>query len=575
MDNTRSTTACVKCSRLRTRRLNFAHPQPYVSRASGGNVTSPAGPSDSRDSGVSSNGGGSQDCGEITPTMENKGFAHFQRFPVTRSTSGSDRTSVQFSQLVRKLSEVEGISPSNILKSMKTSIDEGVELDYSDPTISDSSSGGLVPTSYTKSNKGDTGSYDVTAKDSSRGSSTSTASSNYESIDNFGLDPGWTQSLPSCTPQPHQELTQVVSSRQPVRYNPLACQPQYYQAQVLDRATTRSPVNFREGRRSSDGGHQGIIAFQQRLYDKDKASGVFQLHEARQEVRQLQSQYGEEEHAEDLQSQSESIQDGQAFLNHRQSISKKVSVPENFPFFPSTGDSNSLMSVNRVALQQQLMQHRLQKKRDNIQKQRLPHGETMNNPPTARRFHQRPQGFSKPYLPQDALPLMPQGSEFLFQPIAEDEPSPVENQMLGQNFGTEWQQGLPQTCLPGLFPETGGHGIQESAMHCIPETSQQHKEITPAGSSDWQTFQLPSDPAANWQDSQESSHQQLVSASWQPGDCPVGWQGLPGQMELGCKLNDSPTNSPPLTNKNPTNRPQKWHQDEPKIDQLFERQMEI
>ncbi len=40
-----------------------------------------------------------------------------------------------------------------------------------------------------------------------------------------------------------------------------------------DRGVTRSPVNFREGRRSSDGlmvAQQGIVAFQQKLYHKEK-----------------------------------------------------------------------------------------------------------------------------------------------------------------------------------------------------------------------------------------------------------------------------------------------------------------
>ena len=89
LDNTTSTTSCVKCARLRTRRMNFAHPPPHVTACTGGS-------SESRDSGVS---GGSQDTGDTSPALR-----------------PGKRDSVQFSTLVRKLSEVEGINPSHILR---------------------------------------------------------------------------------------------------------------------------------------------------------------------------------------------------------------------------------------------------------------------------------------------------------------------------------------------------------------------------------------------------------------------------------------------------------------------------
>ena len=45
-----------------------------------------------------------------------------------------------------------------------------------------------------------------------------------------------------------------------------------------ERTVTRSPVNFREGRRSSDGlVAQGLVAFQQRLYDKEQVQGLVQM----------------------------------------------------------------------------------------------------------------------------------------------------------------------------------------------------------------------------------------------------------------------------------------------------------
>ena len=77
------------------------------------------GPHDSRDSGVSS--GSSQDYGDCTPTTE-KSLIFPSRYSVGNRVS-LDRQSVQFSQLVRKLSEVEGIVPNIV---MKSSVDEGV-----------------------------------------------------------------------------------------------------------------------------------------------------------------------------------------------------------------------------------------------------------------------------------------------------------------------------------------------------------------------------------------------------------------------------------------------------------------
>ncbi len=73
-----------------------------------------------------------QDYGEMTPTGEKNLI--FPRFPAS-----SDRPSLPMSQLVRKLSEVEGISPSShnarVGAVLKTSIDEGVAVDIDDPQV--------------------------------------------------------------------------------------------------------------------------------------------------------------------------------------------------------------------------------------------------------------------------------------------------------------------------------------------------------------------------------------------------------------------------------------------------------
>ena len=138
LENTTSTTTCVKCARLRTRRRNFAQPwPPGVVLHPPTNTPSieeqvvapplrhqappsPRARNDSRDSGVSS--GSSQDYDLVTPPVEKNLI--FPRFPTPRA----DRPSVPFSQLVRKLSEVEGITMPNINIMGKTSLDEGVDV---------------------------------------------------------------------------------------------------------------------------------------------------------------------------------------------------------------------------------------------------------------------------------------------------------------------------------------------------------------------------------------------------------------------------------------------------------------
>ena len=55
--------------------------------------------------------------------------------------------------------------------------------------------------------------------------------------------------------------------------NPVALSGGVGMGMSVDRGVTRSPVNFREGRRSSDGlmvAQHGIVAFQQKLYHKEK-----------------------------------------------------------------------------------------------------------------------------------------------------------------------------------------------------------------------------------------------------------------------------------------------------------------
>ena len=195
LDNTTSTTSCVKCAKLRIRRKNFANPPPM----DGSNIVG----RESSDSGVSS---GSQECNDIIPSPSS---VHPGTLPLMtrRNQEGvSNINSSQFSTLVRKLSEVEGINPSHILRSMKSSIDEGVELDYPDSDSLSTTSSQHTPGSSSMwtcdSQTSSVGRLSSSGSHSGSGGQgsgeTDPHSSNYPSIENFSFDPSWSQSLPSC-----------------------------------------------------------------------------------------------------------------------------------------------------------------------------------------------------------------------------------------------------------------------------------------------------------------------------------------------------------------------------------------
>ncbi|CAG0883653.1 unnamed protein product [Darwinula stevensoni] len=160
-----------------------------------------------------------------------------------------------------------------------TSIDEGVETDMSDSSVSICDSNASFHTSHApmlrtmaQAHAGDSSSQ-CYLYDSPQGSVTSTGST-FESFDSQ-IEPDFSSSLVSCTssnllivgghlapqigtlpPDGSQTVTMRASpsSRGIVRHNPMEA----------ERIMTRSPVNFREGRRASDGlVAQGVIAFRQ------------------------------------------------------------------------------------------------------------------------------------------------------------------------------------------------------------------------------------------------------------------------------------------------------------------------
>jgi hypothetical protein len=585
------------------------------------------GPWDSRDSGVSS--GSSQDCGELTPTLEHGGQQHpaFMASSAKGSSGGTEAT--QFSKLVRKLSEVEGIDHRTLLRSMtRTSIDEGVDLEGGSCCCSSASLSSSVDGSSSSSGGGATASVSCCGSCTEHHSKHNYHEQHHSQLpgqyqqqlalnnklqqqqpENFSTWSGgqerqpdvWSLSLPSCQQQQLSATATTAAAtafnggdsaapamsqlyRGMCRYNPLgprAVLPTmptnataigtaeantfgiYPDNSGADRGVNRSPVNFREGRRASDGlaTQQGVVAFQQKLYAKEKSGGRVQLNRTRREVKQLQSQLSAPPLSrlpdEDW---SGGCPQGAAVLSpvpshsccHHQAgassagsssccCTPKRTVADSPVFYPTTAvgtaaaaaasASGACMASRHVALQQQLLQHRLQQKRlYSLQKhQRYSLAEpllliggsgsgagcsSLSGPPTncsngngLRRSVFG--GCGKPYLPADVRSFAPAssgssgpsgggsgGSDFLFHPIAEDEP----------------------------VPDTGNRNA--------PTPLSNFPEQPVGGGAAWMSAQ--GRPGRD-----ESIGDSYVS------DGSGGLDGLPRQMELGCKLTAGSSPPPP------------------------------
>ena len=215
---------------------------------------------------------------------------------------------------------------------------------------------------------------------------------------------------------------------------------------LLQPNVARSPISFREGRRASD----GLMAqgpFQQRLYDKLKAKGIIELQGVNEEYRALQNKIGPTSSSAgnsrsgtpeaQLSQLSAAKRPSSASPSSRPSISKRISVPENFTYFPTNPSHHDSLESKQL---QQFMHHRLFQKRQSFQLQKPSSGIL----PTTRRNLLARQavlkyGANKLYLPSshhDSFstcgnsvggnlltvgPTCGHSSDFLFQPIAEDE----------------------------------------------------------------------------------------------------------------------------------------------------------
>lgn len=174
------------------------------------------------------------------------------------------------------------------------------------------------------------------------------------------------------------------------------------------RAISRSPVDFREGRRASDGlvaqqaaqsneTQKNSLAFNsQRLNENCKAKGVLELHLVQQEAQKLKTQYQSSIPAEEMtQRQLQHNQFAASFSPHyldaKTPTAKRISLPDSYnysstsPPMPASPKmvaqlqesdlthGTPVSQGSKPPLQQQLMQHRLfQQKRQLLQKQMTP-----------------------------------------------------------------------------------------------------------------------------------------------------------------------------------------------------------
>ena len=270
-----------------------------------------------------------------------------------------------------------------------TSIDEGVEVDVCDSECGSVSGVGRgVPDGLhgfkSASQQSDASHF----ADSPLGSVTSQEST-FESFESQ-LEPDIGASLSSCTqislPSGRPVMPGVGSTSGARCLMPSAAQTDSQQEKA-EREQTRSPIDFREGRRASDGLiTQGYIAFRQQLLETEKALGVTELHCLQQEHQQLTNLYQAVTNSEEASTQQQQHVQycrewrhsyaGSDEINRASLMQQRVSLPETLGLVGSpkillnkdTRDIDHTISTSKT-LQQQLFQHRLQQKRQILQKQ--------------------------------------------------------------------------------------------------------------------------------------------------------------------------------------------------------------
>lgn len=315
-----------------------------------------------------------------------------------------------------------GITPQ-----YSSSTDEGVETDMEDIPSSHSRSQQRLSYASSSSSSGvgvhnKSLSQHLSSDSSCSSSHVSSLQSNFSTFESsldYQFESDLASSLPSCTSPGIQKpsISENVVSTSAIhpclyvstnkswsRHSPLL-HNQSVGGQFNHRHMTRSPVDFREGRRASDGlvAQQGVttetprstitpagnvVAFNsQRLNESGKTKGVMELHLVQREHQALKSLYQSSVPQEEIaQRQMQHTE----YRHTRDSLSveprpspplpKRISLPDNFLYQTAQMESDSILgnggtttppsSGGKAPLQQQLMQHRLlQQKRQILQKQ--------------------------------------------------------------------------------------------------------------------------------------------------------------------------------------------------------------
>lgn len=327
---------------------------------------------------------------------------------------------------------VNSVTSSNMVSNMiTTSIDEGVEADIMDSRdtddiithkgqtfVKDGFGLGLIPSSAF-------GDFSQLSNTSIASLGTSSCGSPFTSFDS-SLEADLVSSLsgfnnvlfPNTSGNTPDSVTPAMTSMAPaVGCNSVTVQGQPNIEEALqDRSQNTSPVDFREGRRASDGlVCQGIIAFRQRLKESMKCPGMTELRPDHQHVHNV---YGIkmapssllQDHTEETAEQTQSIAgDNQQQKQRLRPLMKRMSLPsETVDMQPhrllALKQSMQLeQQMDRVSsqdsvqqqvpafgesskpLQQQLLQHRLQQKRQSF------HQKHAGHPPSHPQLHQQMQ----------------------------------------------------------------------------------------------------------------------------------------------------------------------------------------
>ncbi|XP_070551724.1 serine/threonine-protein kinase SIK2-like [Ptychodera flava] len=325
-------------------------------------------------------------------------FSESENIPTPQGISGSMLETLPM-PCVRK---VRSMSPNTMIA---TSIDEGVEVDMSEPESEKPSE------SYCSQRR-------HTFGESSHGSVCSDTS-----VTSFGTDNGSVLTIDS---QCDMELMQTLTQNQPGGQFPLhaPCNspnmsppldevvnldtqytPQHI-PQVRSHSQCNSPVSFREGRRASDGLlTAGAAAFRQQLKELSKAKGCVQMNQVENSLesnkkdqlftpvnlpfahfQQNQEKQGQENvpviaPQSPIQPRSWRHLPGESFPEKQQ---KLIALNRNMhtepSFFDRTPTANeqpqnliAMKQASAKTLQQQLLQHKLYQKRQLLQKQAQMH----------------------------------------------------------------------------------------------------------------------------------------------------------------------------------------------------------